>query len=84
MQALGLYPANSLFMDGYLNTIGTNPFQTLQMIQDAGFTVTADKGLEELLSKFENAETTQSNPQDASSKAILKSLKELRPTAQAN
>jgi len=81
LQALGLYPANSLFMDGYLNTIGTNPFQTLQMIQDAGFTIAADKGLDDLLAKFEAMEATNPTPsQDASTKAILKSLKELRPT----
>ncbi len=81
LQALGLYPANSLFMDGYLNTIGTNPFQTLQMIQDAGFTIAADKGLDDLLAKFEAMEAANPTPsQDASTKAILKSLKELRPT----
>ena len=49
LQGLGLYPANSLFMDGYLNTKGTNLEQTLQMIQDGGFSIKSDKELENLL-----------------------------------
>ena len=37
MQAYALYPANSLFMDGYLLTKGSNAFETLRMIFDASF-----------------------------------------------
>ncbi len=37
LQPLGLEPANSLFMDGYLLTQGTAAAATLQMILDAGF-----------------------------------------------
>ena len=37
MQVMSLYPANSLFMTGYLNTSGTTPKDTIQMIKDAGF-----------------------------------------------
>lgn len=39
MQALALYPANSLFVDGYLTTPGAGYEHDLQMIRDAGFTV---------------------------------------------
>jgi biotin synthase len=49
MEAMSLYPANSLFMDGYLNTRGKSRQETLQMIIDAGFTIKSDKSAEELL-----------------------------------
>ncbi len=39
MQPLGLYPANSLFVDGYLTTRGDAATETFHMIADAGFTV---------------------------------------------
>lgn len=37
LQPLGLHPANSLFMDGYLLTEGAGVSETLRMILDAGF-----------------------------------------------
>ncbi len=39
MQVLALYPANSLFVDGYLTTPGAGYDHDLQMIRDAGFSV---------------------------------------------
>lgn len=38
LQPMGLWPANSLFMEGYLLTQGQQAQPTLQMILDAGFT----------------------------------------------
>ncbi len=49
MEVMSLYPANSLFMDGYLNTRGKSRQDTLKMIIDAGFTIKSDKSAEELL-----------------------------------
>jgi biotin synthase len=49
MQAMALFPANSLFMEGYLNSYGSNAIDTLQMIKDAGFTIKSDKRIEEIL-----------------------------------
>ena len=49
MEVMSLYPANSLFMDGYLNTRGKSRKDTLQMVVDAGFTIKSDKSAEELL-----------------------------------
>jgi biotin synthase len=49
MEPMSLYPANSLFMDGYLNTKGKSRKDTLQMIIDAGFTIKSDKSAEVLL-----------------------------------
>ncbi|TVQ32881.1 MAG: biotin synthase BioB [Phycisphaeraceae bacterium] len=39
MQALALAPANSLFVDGYLLTRGSDALATLRMIRDAGCTI---------------------------------------------
>ncbi|MBF0214320.1 MAG: biotin synthase BioB [Magnetococcales bacterium] len=39
LESLALYPANSLFAEGYLNTGGHSADKTMQMIADAGFTV---------------------------------------------
>jgi biotin synthase len=38
LQPLALYPANSIFSSGYLNTTGSSHNETLQMIKDLGFT----------------------------------------------
>ncbi len=42
LQALGLFVANSLFVSGYLNVMGTDAAETIQMILDAGFIPEAD------------------------------------------
>lgn len=42
MQPLALWPANSLFMDGYLLSEGQEARRTLDMIFDAGFSVKLD------------------------------------------
>jgi len=74
MEAMSLYPANSLFMDGYLNTRGKSRKDTLQMIIDAGFTIRSDKSAEELL-EHETAETRD----DDYSVPGLKSDSDLHP-----
>lgn len=76
MEVMALYPANSLFVDGYLNTRGASRRNTLQMIKDAGFTIKADRALEELLQQ-------EDEPQDLLTiderKTLLKDIKDLRP-----
>jgi biotin synthase len=42
MQPLSLYPANSLFVEGYLTTRGDAAEATYRMISDAGFTVSGN------------------------------------------
>ena len=37
LQSLALYPANSLFVDGYLVTRGDQKNKVYQMVKDAGF-----------------------------------------------
>lgn len=39
MQPLGLWPANSLFVEGYLTTRGDSVNQTYRMIREAGFEI---------------------------------------------
>ena len=39
LQSLALYPANSLFVEGYLTTRGDAARDTYAMIRDAGFEV---------------------------------------------
>lgn len=74
LQVLSLYAANSLFMDGYLNAKGSSRRKTLQMIQDAGFTINSDQNLDELLKQEEQLSQTQEEKE-----LRLKSLKDLRP-----
>ena len=66
MEVMALYPANSLFLQGYLNAKGASNARTLQMIKDAGFSIKSETDLDELIGT-------------EASKVELKSLKELRP-----
>lgn len=45
-QVMALYPANSIFTQGYLTTTGASPAADHQMILDAGFTLELDDGSE--------------------------------------
>ena len=51
MQVLAFYPANSMFMGGYLNTRGKSRIFILQMIKDAGFKICSDYSLDELIQR---------------------------------
>jgi len=78
MQSLGLYPANSLFMDGYLNTQGTQLMATLQMIKDGGFEIKSDKMLDNLLAAA-SINNKLKNTVSMEHKATFKDHKMLRP-----
>lgn len=65
LEVMSLYPANSLFLDGYLNAKGSQAKTTLQMIKDAGFTICSDFSVDDVLGK------TTLSPE-------LKSLKDLK------
>ena len=76
MEVLGLYPANSLFMDGYLNTRGNSRKQTLEMIRDAGFTIKSDLSIEEILRReLREALPERTKPHET----FIKTVEELRP-----
>ncbi len=76
MEVMGLYPANSLFLQGYLNAKGETNAKTLSMIQDAGFTIKSDCPLEDLIAQQVNEQPAEHS---VDQKILLKSLKELRP-----
>ncbi len=76
MEILSLYVANSLFMDGYLNTKGSSRLKTLQMIRDAGFTINSDQNLEELLTSQSCSTVNQTVSEQ---ELFLKNLSDLRP-----
>ena len=46
VQSLALYPANSLFVSGYLTTSGQTPEQAQEMIKDMGFEVELERSME--------------------------------------
>jgi biotin synthase len=76
LEALCLYPANSIFLDGYLNTRCGARARVLQMIRDAGFTVSAEQTLEKPAPS--DAPPSKTFSVDGS-RDFLKSLSELRP-----
>jgi biotin synthase len=77
MEVMALYPANSLFLDGYLNARGAERGRTFQMIKDAGFTVQSEYSIDELLANEPPAGFMDQD--DRVTQAALKGLKDLRP-----
>ena len=49
LEALGLYVANSIFLQGYLNVKGSPDIRTLQMIKDLGFKIKSEFRIEDIL-----------------------------------
>lgn len=75
LEVMALYPANSLFLQGYLNAKGASNARTLRMIKDAGFSIKSETDLDELLKE----QAPQQDLVSDGSKVLLKSYKELRP-----
>ena len=69
MEVMSLYPANSMFLDGYLNATGKEASRTLQMIEDAGFTVETNGDVSQQLQ----------HPKSEQIDVPLKDLEGLRP-----
>lgn len=59
MQSLAFYPANSLFINGYLNTEGESKLETYKQIKDAGFSIVSDFSIDELIEKEEQSESNK-------------------------
>ena len=80
MEVMALYPANSLFLQGYLNTRGSSNLKTLRMIKDAGFVIKSEINLDDLIAREENG-------QDAflvdDAQVLIKDLGDLRPQMKA-
>lgn len=75
LEIMALYPANSLFFEGYLNTKGASSKKTLQMIIDAGFTIESEININEIL---KNSHEEPIFLVDGTQE-IMKGLQELRP-----
>lgn len=76
MEILSLYPANSLFLQGYLNAKGSSNSRTLCMIKDAGFDIKSDENLDELLAQDSSENTSPTSDPD---RIMMKNIKDLRP-----
>lgn len=75
MEVMALYPANSLFLEGYLNTKGDSRVKTLRMIKDAGFTIKSDISLDELLAQEEPSTAFRVGDEQN----LMKKFNDLRP-----
>ncbi|PIW63418.1 MAG: biotin synthase BioB [Candidatus Omnitrophica bacterium CG12_big_fil_rev_8_21_14_0_65_50_5] len=84
LEVLALYPANSLFLDGYLNTMGADRLKTLQMIQDAGFHIKSEIDLDDIIANDrKEAQGKKPFPRPSEAAAVMmKTLKDLRPNRQ--
>ncbi|MBF0522966.1 MAG: biotin synthase BioB [Candidatus Omnitrophica bacterium] len=82
LEPLAFYPANSLFMDGYLNVKGRPRLETLQMIKDAGFTIESDFALDDLITKEKNF--LKNRLPNQTIKMFLKTIRDLRPTKESS
>jgi biotin synthase len=73
LEILAFYPANSLFIDGYLNVKGEERRLTLQMLKDAGFTIKSDYHVDELI------ENETNDSLKTIDKNTFKNINDLRP-----
>jgi biotin synthase len=79
LEAMCLYPANSIFLDGYLNGRGAERRRTYAMIRDAGFEIVSDHPLDDLLGEVEADTDPQTRSELTRDGVSIKSLGELRP-----
>ena len=77
MEVMSLYPANSLFLNGYLNAKGAASNRTYEMITDAGFEIVSDFAATDLVRDAEVSATER--PVEIGGKSVIKDLEDLRP-----
>jgi len=77
MEVMALYAANSLFLDGYLNTKGEGRARTFQMIKDAGFTIESEYPLEDLIEN--ECKNKQTSSKTCTTEPVLKDFSDLHP-----
>ncbi|MEM8783383.1 MAG: biotin synthase BioB [Planctomycetota bacterium] len=82
LEPMCLYPANSLFLDGYLNGMGAERRRTYAMIRDAGFEIESDHAVDELLEELPGDvdPATRSEITVDGRQPELKKIEQLRPT----
>ncbi len=77
LEPLALYPANSLFLEGYLNAKGAASNRTYQMIVDAGFEIVSDFSAAALIDQTVLPNVEQ--PVHVAGRSAVKTLDDLRP-----
>lgn len=80
LEALALYPANSLFLDGYLNAKGATVSRTYQMIHDAGFDIVSDRRIEDLIAAEVAAGEAEETIVQLAQRPMVKDDADLHPT----
>ena len=82
LEPFALYPANSLFLQGYLNAKGASANRTYQMIVDNGFEIVSDFDAAALMVNSEHATQAPAveQPVDIGGTSALKTQSDLRPT----
>ena len=83
LEPLCLHPANSIFLDGYLNSRGAERERTYRMIADAGFELTTGGGIEGYIDAAADEAAAEMaarvQPLTVDGKASIKTVDELRP-----
>ncbi|MEM1108897.1 MAG: biotin synthase BioB [Planctomycetota bacterium] len=80
LEPMCLLPANSLFLDGYLNGQGAERRRTYQMIRDAGFEIVSDHDLGELMDEIPADADHNAKTSDLTLGGVkIKSMEQLRP-----
>ncbi len=81
LEVLSLYPANSLFLDGYLNAKGEAVARTYQMIVDAGFEIVSDRQVADLLTEaLAEGGRLDETPVELLDRPGVKTASDLHPT----
>lgn len=78
MEVMALYPANSLFLEGYLNARGGSTQRTYQMIRDAGFNIVSNVPLDDLIESGP-ATSAPEHAVEIGGRSAVKTLEDLRP-----
>lgn len=82
LEPVSLLPANSLFLDGYLNGRGAERRRTYAMIEDAGFDLVSDHTVGDLREALpaDASPSTESAADLTHDGVTIKTMDELRPT----
>ena len=80
LEPLGLLPANSLFLDGYLNGRGAERRRTYALIADAGFELVGDHAVNALLDTLPDEDGKPEGAALTREGVVIKTMDELRPS----
>ena len=84
VQSLAFCPANSLFINGYLNAEGESKLETFQKIKDAGFSIVSDFSLDELIEKEKQSKSNKNQNSNEIPQYIIKLITQKKYTGRMN